>query len=100
MAVATSDVIAWGKLPTLVGDDLALLQRVLDSVVEHISAKYQVSDPLTDAQEMAVILQASRLWRRRDTPEGVIAFDELGAVRLSRLDGDVAEMLTPVWGFA
>jgi hypothetical protein len=100
MTVTSSDVAAWGKLPVPTGENLVLLDRVLAAVVEHISTRYQVADPLTDTQEMAVILQASRLWRRRDTPEGVIAFDELGTVRVSALDSDVREMLTPQWGFA
>jgi hypothetical protein len=88
-----ADVQLWTKIEPLVGSDSNLLDRVIVAVREHVEAHYYVSDPLTDAQEQAIMLQAARLWRRRDTPEGVLAFDELGTVRISRLDPDVAWLL-------
>lgn len=103
MAITAADVAAWGRLtlPDQFTDDRNLMDRVVDAVIEHIAEHYEVSTPLSPAQEQAALIQAARLWRRRDTPEGVIAFDEIGAVRLSRLDTDVAMLLTPkAWGFA
>lgn len=100
MAVTAANVALWGKFTLPAADELALLDRVIAAVTEHIYEHYRVSNPMTDTQELAIILQSARLWKRRDTPEGVIAFDELGAVRVSRLDPDVDMMLRPAWGFA
>lgn len=102
MTVTAAAVAGWGKFPQVLADEdaVVLLDLVVAAVTAHIIKNYQVSDPMTDTDELAVIMQCSRIWRRRDTPEGVIAFDELGAVRVSRLDPDVAEMLTPRFGFA
>ena len=36
---------------------------------------------------------AARLWRRRDTPAGVVAFGDAGAVYVQRNDPDVAMLL-------
>ena len=43
----------------------------------------------------ACLLLASRLYRRRQSPEGVVGFGEFGPVRLTRSDADVAELLRP-----
>lgn len=98
--VTAANVATWSKLTLPTGGELALLELVIAAVTEHVETHYTVSDPLTDSQELAIVLQCSRLWRRRDTPEGVIAFDELGAVRISKLDPDVDMLLRPQWGFA
>lgn len=45
--------------------------------------------------EQACLLLAARIYRRRQSPEGVIGFGEFGAVRLTRQDADVADLLMP-----
>lgn len=103
MAVTAATVSKWSKLNNglpLTGDDLTLLELVITAVTAHIGDHYYLSDPMTESQELAIILQASRLWRRRDTPEGIIAFDEVGAIRVSRIDGDVQTLLTKKVVFA
>lgn len=42
---------------------------------------------------MAAILAAARLYARADSPNGVVAFDELGAGSILSKDPDVARML-------
>lgn len=49
-----------------------------------------------DAIAEATLLQASRLYRRKDSPEGVLGSAEWGAIRVSRLDPDVAELVATV----
>lgn len=44
----------------------------------------------------ATLLQAARLYRRKDSPEGVVGSAEWGAIRVSRLDPDVAELVQSV----
>lgn len=99
MAVTAATVASWGKFPAPTGAELELLERVVAAVTEHVEGGYEVSDPLTESEELAIIMQCSRLWRRRDTPEGVAAFADVAAIRLGRLDPDVANMLVPRFTF-
>ncbi|WP_320067871.1 head-tail connector protein [Micromonospora sp. RTGN7] len=48
-----------------------------------------------DDIRQAALLLASRLWLRRDSPEGVAGATEWGVVRVSRLDPDVESLISP-----
>ncbi|MCZ4099846.1 phage gp6-like head-tail connector protein [Streptomyces sp. H39-C1] len=48
-------------------------------------------DPVTEAS----LIQAARLYRRKDSPEGVAASSEWGVVRVSRRDPDVWNLIEP-----
>lgn len=43
----------------------------------------------------ATILLAARLFRRKDSPEGVKGFSDLGVVRVSRYDPDYDNLISP-----
>ena len=43
----------------------------------------------------ATLLQASRLYARRKSPQGVVGTAEWGEIRLSRADSDVTDLLDP-----
>lgn len=43
----------------------------------------------------ACLLKAARLYNRKDSPTGVLGFNNIGAVRLSSEDADVRSLLTP-----
>lgn len=47
------------------------------------------------AIEQATILQASRYFKRSDSPMGVAGFDAMGVVRLSNVDPDIYVLLEP-----
>lgn len=47
-----------------------------------------------DKVSEATLLQAARLYRRKDSPEGVVGNAEWGVARVSRVDPDVADLLT------
>lgn len=48
------------------------------------------------AVNTACILQAQRLFKRFDSPTGVLGFGDMGAIRVTRqIDPDVAQLLTP-----
>lgn len=47
------------------------------------------------AVQRATILQASRLYRRKDSPEGVAGANEWGLVRVPNFDPDVKALLAP-----
>jgi hypothetical protein len=45
----------------------------------------------------AALVQCARIFKRKDAPEGIIGFDQLGTVRVgSRPDPDVVQMLDPL----
>lgn len=46
-----------------------------------------------DVVEQAALIQATRLSKRKDSPEGVIGSAEWGGMRLAKLDPDVKELL-------
>lgn len=48
------------------------------------------------AIKQACIIQASRIYKRLDSPLGVVGFGDLGAIRVTRdLDPDVAQLVQP-----
>jgi hypothetical protein len=46
-----------------------------------------------DTVVQATLIQASRLYRRKDSPEGVLGSAEWGTVRLGRVDPDVYALI-------
>ncbi len=44
---------------------------------------------------MACLLQASKLYHRRNTPDGVQGNAEFGLIRTNRFDGDVVTLIEP-----
>lgn len=59
-----------------------------------VTAKWgwpSVPDAITEAAK----IQAMRLYRRKDSPEGVTASAEWGAVRVTRIDPDVEALIRP-----
>jgi hypothetical protein len=51
--------------------------------------------PVPTAVKQATIMSATRLYKRYDSPLGVLGFGDLGVVRISRLDPDIASLLSP-----
>lgn len=98
--ITAATVAKWGQFGLPTDEELDLLERVIAGVIEHIEDYYSVSDPLTDAQEQAVLLQCSRLWRRRMSLDGVAAFNDFGPIRISSLDPDVQMLLERKFDFA
>lgn len=45
--------------------------------------------------KQAAIMQATRLYKRYDSPLGVLGFGDLGVVRISRVDPDIGALLAP-----
>ncbi len=51
--------------------------------------------PVPTAVQQAALLMTLRGYRRYDSPLGVAGFDEMGAVRVGRIDPDVQKLLAP-----
>jgi hypothetical protein len=68
--------------------------------VNHYEATVQVTGtwgftPIPTAVEQAALLLTLRQYRRYDSPLGVAGFDEMGVVRVGRIDPDVQKLLMP-----
>jgi hypothetical protein len=94
-------------------DQMAVLVECFESALEkvefHVDADLiETDDDYNDivpyTLRLAVLMQTSRWFRRRLSPEGVAGFGEFGAVRISRLDPDIMDAITTSgarsWGFA
>ena len=55
-----------------------------------------------DEVAQACLIQAARLYRRKDSPEGVVGSAEWGVIRVGRVDPDMQALLQPyvIHGFA
>jgi len=50
------------------------------------------STTVPDSGRQAATMHAARLYRRRDTVDGTIAFGDMGAIRVGRVDPDIEAM--------
>lgn len=100
-------------MPTLremLGKQSQVNDRVLSMCLD--SAKAWISDRVRpsslDAPEVgqATLLLASRLYKRRLSPEGVAGWEDMGAVRVVAKDPDIERLIEQhvdayhVWGIA
>jgi hypothetical protein len=75
-------------------DDLTFLSVGEEATVQITGVWGYATVP--DAISQACVIQASRIFKRLDSPLGVAGFGEMGVVRVtSRLDGDVAQLVEP-----
>jgi hypothetical protein len=47
------------------------------------------------AIEQATVLLASRIFKRNDSPGGVMGFSDIGVIRVSRIDPDIDRLIMP-----
>ena len=93
MATTLEVVKAWLKLTTSADDALVVnCTKAANAVV----ARY--ATPPTDDlergdQDLAATMLAARLYRRRNSPEGVQAMTDAGAWYVARTDPDIARLL-------
>lgn len=87
-------------------EDIYILGDCLDAAIEYVEYRCNLTetgdtDIGTNVRE-AVLMMTSRLFRRRLSPEGVSAFGEFGAIRVTTVDADIERLLTQSrsWGFA
>lgn len=91
-ALALGEPLTWVK-------SAAVSLDLVDSI--QVTARWGY--PSVPAQiELATRMMAARLYRRKDSPQGIIASADWGAVRVSRTDPDIHALLFPFMppGFA
>jgi len=81
-------------------DTLSNLEEALDASLELVESRVNLPVGATASDypspvRMAVLLTAHRLWKRRTSPEGVAGFGDLGAIRITAVDADVEQLLSP-----
>ena len=100
-AVLPADVASWGRFPVPVElTELELLTTTIAASVEQLGRDFYLDDPLTAGQRTAVVMQAARIWARRNTPEGRGSFGGDIAVSVVSFDAGVFELLLPRFGIA
>ena len=88
-AVAEGAAYAWWKITAIGGKTFPVGSRRPGLRVTALHGWSATPDEVTEA----AILKAAALWKRKDAVWGVADFGEYGAVRISRRDGDVIELL-------
>ena len=74
-------------------DDELLLERLIVSR-EHVYVRIKLEHRADNDVQEAILLLASRLYKRRQSPEGVAGFGgEGGLVRILMADPDIGELL-------
>jgi hypothetical protein len=93
-------------------DQLDVLQDSLDAAIAYVGwlcdgeleeqTTGDYDEIVPDNLREATKILASRLFRRRLSPEGVAGFGDFGAVRVIARDPDIAALITPnkSWGIA
>lgn len=73
--------------------DDALLQQGLDAAKAWVTPRVYDTKWLADEVQEATLLLASRLYKRRLSPEGVAGWADLGVVRITAQDPDIDRLL-------
>ena len=84
-----------------------VLRTALDAAIAYGISKYgglydTASTTVPNDGHEACLIHASRLYRRRDSIDGTISWGDMGAIRVGRVDPDVAALYgtkaPPVFG--
>lgn len=96
MATAWPTISAVRTLLRLQPDNAqdAVISSALAAAVDYGVARYVGRYPadatdLPDSGYEACLLHAARLYRRRDSLDGTVAYGDLGAIRVGRVDPDI-----------
>lgn len=73
--------------------DDPLLAVCLESAGAWVYDRVYTKDAQRPEVQQAILLLAARLYKRRNSPEGVAGWDEIGAVRIIARDPDIERLL-------
>lgn len=108
MATWPDDQDVEAFIGSLTDEDKTVLDQILLASIAYLTYRCDVEvddydmPVVSDNLHHACLLLVHREFKRRQSPEGVAAWGELGAVRISRIDPDIEAMLLPdrSWGIA
>lgn len=102
MAVTSADVLAW--IGETSGDATVAtqVQRCLDAVSSSIEQRCSLPSQWPSDVDLAVIMAATRLYKRKNSGDGLIALEGLGPIRVGSFDADIEALLAPYkqWSFS
>ena len=92
--VLAERVVQWGSLKITAATDESLL-NVCGAVIAYVSALPVVADgaEASESVYLGMTMLAARLYKRKDTPNGLESFGEWGSSYVSRYDPDIARLL-------
>lgn len=93
MARLNRNAVAAVPSPEATADHHDAVAAAHSRITEVINIDSGATD-IPDAIRQAVLIEAHRLYRRVDTPEGVLSFGDSGTY-ISRIDGDVQNLIRP-----
>lgn len=70
-----------------------LLQRALDAATSWVTDRVMTVELASDEVQEAIVLLASRWYKRRQSPEGVAGWGDLGVIRILAKDPDIEALL-------
>jgi hypothetical protein len=70
-----------------------VLERSLTAAVAWVAERVKPGLFDDDETQEAIVLLASRLYKRRNSPEGVAGWNDLGVIRIISTDPDIARLL-------
>lgn len=96
--ITPADVFEWmdgsKNIAAISDDNIALMQKVVSAVIARISRGWEAPTSLPDDDwKLAHVMQSARIWKRKSSPEGVIDNSAFGAIRVTRIDADIADFL-------
>jgi hypothetical protein len=93
VTITSADVAAWLGTPFDTGETV-LCDRVVAAVESRAAELYDLDTPARDDEcDLALILQAARIYRRRYTPDARSGDTDTGPVFVAQFDHDVDQML-------
>jgi hypothetical protein len=93
VAITSDDVAAWLNV-TLDAAAMTQCDRVVAAVEARAADNYDLTTPARDdVVDLALIMQAARIYRRRYTPDARTGDTDTGPVFVAKFDHDVEQML-------
>ena len=81
------------SLGTVSDQNATVLQRALDAATGWVTERVKASSLDRPDVHEAIVLLASRLYKRRQSPEGVSGWGDLGVVTILASDPDITRLL-------
>lgn len=89
----------WARIGTSTPDTLddVAIDQALSAVEEAIVARCPTLATANCPNDVvyATLLWTNRLLSRRNSPDGIVGVQDLGVATISRVDGDVRQLLSP-----
>ena len=93
MTTANIDTLRARVGSTTTKDD-SILQDCLSTSTSWAEDRAMPDQVASNEVQEAILLMASRLYKRRQSPEGVAGWDDLGVVRIVANDPDIRDLMS------